>query len=77
MALHRTWPMQEVVVDLWAAMEQQTLHYLRRNQSKLRVASYASVREAAAAGAGAGSIGTPIVLPSSHVGGDRYMQQLY
>lgn len=68
---------QELAVDNWAKIESQRLGYLAKEQSKLRADKYRAVREAVEAGLRGEDIGKPKVLPSSFIGGDRNMRQLF
>lgn len=70
--------MQEWICDNWAKCEQDRLSFLRHNQDKLRAELYQGIQDAIADDAlGPSSIGKRIVLPSSHIGSPRYMNQLY
>ena len=63
---------QQYCVDAYTKMEAQRLHWVRKNQDKLRVEEYSVLRDWAAAGGAAQSgmqpeapprIGRPVVLP--------------
>ncbi len=70
--------MQQYIVDAYAAIEQNRLNYLRRNQKTLRVDLYQGLQDALEAGdTNTTTLGTRIVLPSSFTGGPRFMVQLY
>lgn len=70
--------MQEYLCDNWAKCEQNRLSFLRHNQPKLRAELYQGLQDALADDAvRADTVGKRIVLPSSHVGSPRYMNQLY
>lgn len=59
-------------------MESERLGWLRKNQSKLRVGKYHNLSELNSnCQTGCSNTGKRVVLPSSYVGGPRYMDQLY
>ncbi len=61
-------------MDVYAAIEQNRLKYLRLNQKKLRVNLYQGLQDAIAAGDNnAVAIGQRIILPSSFIVGPRHM----
>ena len=69
---------QEWIVLNWAKEEQRRLGFLRHNQSTLRADQYQAVLTQSTLGTSqATQVGRRIVLPSSYVGGPRYMSQLY
>lgn len=69
---------QEFVVDGYTMIESERLSFLRHNQSKLRVDKYHSLNNTESTNQTQGSArGKRVVLPSSFVGGRRYMAQLY
>jgi hypothetical protein len=69
---------QEWLVDQYCRIEIQRLDYLRFNQKKIRAELYQGVVDAVEAGeTTAGLIGRPFILPSSFVGGPRYMAQSF
>jgi hypothetical protein len=74
---------QQYIVDQYAKVEGDRLLWFRRNQSKLRIDSYNNVEDAVAGVNAQGvpinatNIGRRIILPSSHVGGPRFMNSLY
>jgi hypothetical protein len=69
---------QEFVCATWAVCEQNRLHWLRENQTKLRAEVYKGLVDAVAADADANlnQLGTRFILPSSFTGSTRHMQQL-
>jgi hypothetical protein len=70
--------MQEWVVDLFACVDQNWLHWIRNNQKELRADQYDNLRNTLAAGGQLQEAGRPhVVLPSSHVGCDRWYLQQY
>ena len=71
----------QFLVDIYVKMESERLTFLRENQAKLRRADYTSLRDLLGDSGGvfdeaislrAGSL---VILPSTYVGGDRYMRQ--
>jgi len=71
---------QQFVVDAWAICEQSKLLWLRRHQNNFRADLYNGlmdvlIREDHVVDIAA--IGKKVILPSSYLGGDRFMQQLY
>lgn len=67
---------QQYIVDQYAKIETNNLHFVRNNQSALRADSYTNLRDAFESGGGQ-RMGRRIILPSSFTGGPRHMQQLY
>ena len=69
---------QQFVVDAWAVCDQNKLNWIRTHQANIRADLYNGLSDALEAGdIDLGRIGKKVVLPSSYVGGDRFMQQLY
>jgi hypothetical protein len=67
-----------VGVDQYIKVESQWLFYIRNNQGPLRAAIYGGVADDVAYNdANIDNQGRLIVLPSSFIGGHRYMAQLY
>jgi hypothetical protein len=68
---------QQFTVDAWATIEQQKLTWLRTNQPTIRSDLYRGVRDALAAdhNISAENLGQRTILPSSHIGSPRCMQQ--
>jgi hypothetical protein len=65
---------QQFVVDLYSMVESQRLSYIRNNQTKIRADFLAGVEEAVERGDIEGSsVGSRVVIPTSFVGGRRYM----
>ena len=62
---------QQYVVDQWAKVESERLNFVRMQQSKLRQDKY--VRVIHAEDGDLRNIGKKVVLPSTFVGGPRYM----
>ncbi|KIJ29916.1 hypothetical protein M422DRAFT_268583 [Sphaerobolus stellatus SS14] len=70
--------LHQYVVDAWAQIEQSHLSWLQFNQNKLRAEVYNGLADALQSGdASLDNIGHRLVLPSSHIGSPRNMQQLY
>jgi hypothetical protein len=68
--------LQEFAVDLFCQIETGRLRWIKNNQKKLRVDVYRGLADAVEGGdANWGQVGKRMVLPSSHTGGPRYMQQ--
>ncbi|XP_058741664.1 uncharacterized protein LOC131614053 [Vicia villosa] len=69
---------QQFRCDGYTILESEKLEWLRKNQPKLRVSKYKSLNdEDDQSQASGSSIGKSVVLPSSFVGGRRFMDQLY
>jgi hypothetical protein len=65
---------QQFVVDLYSMIESQRLSFIRSNQTKIRADFLVNVEEAVDRGdIDASSVGTRVVVPTSFVGGRRYM----
>lgn len=70
--------LQQYIVDAFACVEEQRLHYLKMNQSELRSEIYKGIQDAYLRGDVDGNgIGKRVILPSSFTGGPRYMIQNY
>ena len=67
---------QEWIVIQWAKTEQERLLWVRTHQDTIRRELYDNVVQASLQPV-QGRIGTRVVLPSSFVGGPRYMSQMY
>ncbi|XP_058740821.1 uncharacterized protein LOC131613143 [Vicia villosa] len=69
---------QQFLVDGYTMLESEKLEWLHKNQPKLRVSKYNSLHQEGDQSQAPGlSIGKRVVLPSSFVGGRRFMDQLY
>jgi len=69
---------QQFGVDAWAACDQNKLNWLRTNQAKLRTDLYNGLAHVLQQDdVNLEEVGRRVVLPSSYVCGDRFMQQLY
>jgi hypothetical protein len=70
--------LQQYIVDAWASTEQSALNWVRHNQKELRADVYQGLRDAAANGDNnLENVGEKIILPSTHIGSPRNMQQLF
>ncbi|KAK4519140.1 uncharacterized protein ATC70_009449 [Mucor velutinosus] len=69
----------QYVVDMYVKVEHRRLEYLRNNQGSLRTELYSGLTDAAVSDSTISTeeIGKQIILPSSHTGSPRSMQQLY
>jgi len=69
------------VVDAWASVEQNNLNWVRHHQKELRSDVYSGLRDAALGdrdnNINLAEHGTRIILPSSFVGSERHMNQLF
>jgi len=75
-AFHRLF--QQFVVDAWALCDQSSLSFIRYNQSKLRAEVYNGVTDAIAhVNADPADLGRRVILPSSFLGGQRFIKQCY
>ncbi|CUS07467.1 unnamed protein product [Tuber aestivum] len=69
---------QQFVVDAWAVCDQNKLAWLRSHQKELRADLYNGLADVLDDGdVDLAQVGRRVVLPSSYVGGDRFMQKLY
>jgi hypothetical protein len=69
---------QQFLVDGYTMMEAERLSWLRNNQSTLRVCKYNNLNQTGSnASSSTFKRGKRVVLPSSFVGGKRYMDGLY
>ncbi|KIL54493.1 hypothetical protein M378DRAFT_1055673 [Amanita muscaria Koide BX008] len=70
---------QKYAVDAWSQIEQSRANFIRHNQDKLRVELYRGLVDAVNRNdhANLDQLGRRVILPSSFVGGSRYMYQLY
>ncbi|XP_070196534.1 uncharacterized protein [Littorina saxatilis] len=67
---------QQLLVDWYSKMETERLMWIRREQKSLRADSYQGLTDALLANdADPHNVGQRIILPSSFVGGPRYMHQ--
>ena len=63
------------VVDMYAKIETERLLFLRLNQRKLRSESYEHLKDAIQTDNNPINIGKNVILPSTHTGSIRYLQQ--
>ncbi len=72
---------QHYLVDQFCKMEAEKLSYLLQNQQSLRAENYTALRELLADSGGPNNeseavrTGRLVVLPSTYIGGERYMRQ--
>ncbi|XP_074352461.1 uncharacterized protein LOC141691590 [Apium graveolens] len=72
----RLW--QQFVVDAFAAVEQYILDWIRNHQSTIRSDLYRSIRDSLTKGdTNPGNIGNNVILPATHTGSQRYMNQYF
>lgn len=70
--------LQQYIVDNYLKIEHQKLKYLQFNQDKLRIDLYSGLVDALNVGdTDLNQTGTKLILPSSFVGGPRYMMNLF
>lgn len=65
----------QFLVDMYAKIETERLGYIKRNQKKLRAEQYIHLRDSINADGNPLDIGQQIILPSSFIGGPRYMHE--
>ncbi|KAI0043941.1 hypothetical protein FA95DRAFT_1523552, partial [Auriscalpium vulgare] len=78
--LHGGRLLQQYIVDVWASADQARLSFLRHNQGALRASLYSGLEDAvhdADGNVDLNTLGQRFILPSSFVGGPRYMQQVF
>ena len=69
---------QQFVVDAWAVCDQNKLAWLKSHQENIRSELYNGLADVLVTDdVDLGLLGKKVVLPSSYVGGDRFMQKLY
>jgi len=70
--------LQQFVVDAWAVFDQNKLAWLKTYQENIRAELYNRLADVLEAGdVDPVYVGKRVVLPSSYMGGDRFMQKLY
>jgi hypothetical protein len=73
--------LQQFVVDAWASIEQSLLNWVRSHQKELRAEAYSGLRDAAMGDRDENinleNHGSRIILPSTHIGSERHMNQLF
>ncbi|KAL5163060.1 hypothetical protein HKD37_07G020033 [Glycine soja] len=76
--LHSRKLFQQFIVEGYTMVESERLSYIRNNQKKLRVDKYCSLQNSLDTGTAKGlTKGKRVILPSTFVGGPRYIDQLY
>lgn len=75
--LHSRRLFQEYIIDQYAQIEWCRLRYLRTNQTQLRSHTYSAIQDASSANIPAEDIGKSVILPSTFIGSERQMAQLY
>jgi hypothetical protein len=76
--LHSGRLLHQFVVDAWASTEESKLFWYEQNQASLRADLYCGLADAIASDGGledAAQFGRRVILPSSHPGSPRHMQQ--
>ncbi|KAH9615625.1 hypothetical protein KSS87_013884 [Heliosperma pusillum] len=69
---------QQFLVDTYLMVESHRLSFIRFNQPLLRAETYNNISNAVECGnIGPSSIGSRIIIPSTHVGSDGYMRENY
>ena len=71
---------QQYVCDVWISTDQNRLRWVENNQPHLRAALYSGLEDAVGHGEAdinLHDIGHRVVLPSSYIGGPRYMNQRF
>ena len=65
----------QFIVDMYAKIETERLIYIRTNQTRLRAEDYVHLRDAMQQDTNVENMGQLVILPSSFVGGPRYMHE--
>src|SRR5271170_4497433 len=72
---------QQYVVDAWASVEQSNLNWVRHHQKELHAEVYSGIRDAALGdrdeNMNLAEHGHRVILPSSFIGSERHMNQLF
>lgn len=71
---------QQYICDMWVSTDQNRLRWVENNQTQLRAALYNGLEDAIGHGEGdigLRDVGHRVVLPSSYIGGPRYMNQRF
>ncbi|OAD75969.1 hypothetical protein PHYBLDRAFT_59500 [Phycomyces blakesleeanus NRRL 1555(-)] len=69
---------QQYIVDMYAKVEHDRLHFITSNQNRLRVDLYSGIQDAVIHNdCNLANLGKRVILPSSFIGSPRYMAQLY
>ena len=73
--------LQQYIADAWAVIEQNNLNWIRFHQKELRAEVYSGLRDAALGdhdqNINLEDHGSRIILPSTHIGSERHMNQLF
>jgi hypothetical protein len=67
----------QYAVDASCKIDDGRLCWMRNNQTKLRAETYAGFADALRANTALSQVGLPVVLPSTFIGGPRYMAECY
>ena len=67
---------QQFLVDQFHRVEMERLNYLQTHQSEIRAELYQGLADHFRNGGNVRNVGRRVVLPSSFVGGPRYMNQV-
>ncbi|XP_045511060.1 uncharacterized protein LOC123705982 [Colias croceus] len=65
----------QFIVDMYAKIETERLIYIRTNQTRLRAEDYVHLRDAMQQDNNVENMGRLVILPSSFIGGPRYMHE--
>ncbi|GBP61498.1 hypothetical protein EVAR_34735_1 [Eumeta japonica] len=65
----------QFIVDMYAKIETERLIYIRTNQTRLRAEGYVHLRDAMQQYNNVENVGRLVILPSSFIGGPRYMHE--
>lgn len=65
----------QYAVDMYVKIETERHTYIRLNQRQLRSEEYRSPRDAMNTDGNADNVGRMTILPATHIGGPRHMQQ--
>jgi hypothetical protein len=71
---------QQYVCDVWVSTDQNRLRWVEMHQPQLRASLYSGLEDAVRVGEGdvdLHDVGHRVVLPSSYIGGPRYMNQRF
>ena len=72
--------LQQYICDMWVSTDQNRLRWVESHQPQLRAALYSGLEDAVGHGEGdlnLADVGHRVVLPSSYIGGPRYMNQRF
>lgn len=75
---HAQWLFQQFVVEAWAICDQNKLDWVHSHQANIRAELYYGLADLLeASDTNFAQVGRRVILPSSYVGEDRFMQKLY